>query len=289
LLGKGGMAEVYLVKGTVGRFAGRELALKQLLPALQQDAEAVTLFAAEAELSRNLHHSHIVEVYDVGHQANAEFMVMEFIDGRDVGLIVKRCRQRKVLWPVDFAVYLTKTLLDALGYAHGLTGPDGQPLGVIHCDVSPSNFFVSRTGDLKLGDFGVARSLIEGGTDHVMGKPYYLSPEALEGHLSTQVDLWAVAVTLYELLTLQRPFQGKNPSEVFDAIRHSRYVPLNQLRPDVPAVIDGLLARAFDVDPAHRYADAAQFADALMPLFDERVGTPLAISSIVRGLFGTTD
>ena len=289
LLGKGGMAEVFLVRGTSGRFEGRELALKRLLPALQQDAEAVKLFAAEALLSRNLHHSHIVEVYDVGHDQNSEFMVMEFIDGRDVGLIVKRCRQRKVLWPIDFAVYLTKILLDALGYAHDATGPDGRRLGVIHCDVSPSNFFVSRTGDLKLGDFGVARSLIEGGTEHVMGKPYYLSPEALEGHLSTHVDLWAVAVTLYELLTLQRPFQGKTPDEVFDAIRHSRYAPVSQLRPKVPAVIDGLLARAFDVDPAHRYANAAEFAEALMPLFDERVGTPLAISSIVRGLFGATD
>lgn len=289
VLGKGGMAEVFRVRAKAGRFEGREFALKRLLPALQQDVEAVKLFAAEADLSRNLHHAHIVEVYDVGQDNDVSFMVMELIDGRDVGLIVKRCRQRKVLWPVDFAVYLTKTLLDALGYAHDATGPDGHPLNVIHCDVSPSNFFVSRTGDLKLGDFGVARSLIEGGTEHVMGKPYYLSPEALEGHLSLQLDLWAVAVTLYELLTLQRPFQGKNPDEVFDAIRHSKYVPVSQIRSDVPAVIEGLLARAFDADPAHRYANAAQFAEALMPLFDERVGTPLAISSIVRGLFGTSD
>lgn len=288
-LGKGGMAEVFRVRATGGRFAGRELALKRLLPALQQDAEAVRLFAAEGDLSRNLHHPHIVEVYDVGRENEVNFIVMEFIDGRDVGLIVKRCRQRRVLWPTDFAVYLTKTLLDALGYAHQVSSPHGRPLGVIHCDVSPSNFFVSRTGDLKLGDFGVARTLIEGGTEQVMGKPYYLSPEALEGVLSLQVDLWAVAVTLYELLTLQRPFQGKTPEEVFDSIRNSRYTPVRQLRADVPAVIEGLLARAFDVDPRHRYPDAAQFAEALMPLFDERVGTPLAISSIVRGLFGTSD
>ncbi len=289
LLGKGGMAAVYRVRALEGRYAGREFALKRLLPALEKDEEAVRLFGAEAELSRHLHHAHIVEVYDVGHDGGAHFMVMELIDGRDVGLIVKRCRQRKVHWPVDFAVYLTKTLLDALEYAHGAVGPDGAPLGVIHCDVSPSNFFVSRTGDLKLGDFGVARSLIEGGTEHVMGKPYYLSPEALEGQLTPQVDLWAVAVTLYELLTLQRPFQGKSPDEVFDAIRHSRYVPIRDLRPEVPAVIEGLLARAFDADPQHRYATAHAFGEALMPLYDERVGTPLAISSIVRGLFGTSD
>lgn len=288
-LGKGGMAEVFLVRGAEGPFQGKTFAMKRLLPALQSDAEAVRLFSAEAELSRHLHYANIVEVHDVGREGDSIYMVMDFIDGRDVGQIIKRCRQKKVLWPVDFAVYLTKALLDALEYAHNAKDPNGQALGIIHCDVSPSNFFVSRTGELKLGDFGVARSLIEGGADQVMGKPYYLSPEALEGVLTPQVDLWAVAVTLYELITLQRPFQGKTPDEVFDAIRKSRYVPVQQLRPDVPPVVDGLIARAFDAEPQHRYASAAEFAEALMPLYDERVGTPLAISAVVRGLFGTAD
>ncbi len=288
-LGKGGMAEVFHVRGLEAPFLGKAFALKRLLPALEADPEAVRLFKAEAELSKYLHHPNIVEVYDVGRESEPIFMVMDFVDGRDVGQIIKRCRQRKVQWPVDFAVYLAKALLDALEYAHHATALNGQPLGVIHCDVSPSNFFVSRTGELKLGDFGVARSLIEGGADQVMGKPYYLSPQALEGVLTPQVDLWAVAVTLYELITLQRPFQGKTAEEVFDAIRHSRYVPVQQLRPDVPSVIDELLARVFDADPQHRYQSAAAFAEALMPLYDERVGTPLAISAIVRGLFGTTD
>jgi serine/threonine-protein kinase len=134
----------------------------------------------------------------------------------------------------------------------------------------------------------VARSLIVKGPQQVMGKPYYLSPEALEGQVTLQVDLWAVAVTLYELLTQRRPFQGDTAEEVFQAIRTSRYVPAATLRPEVPAVIDGLLARAFDVDPGLRYQSAGAFAEALLPLFDERVGTPLAISAVVRGLFGTS-
>jgi len=288
-LGKGGMAEVFHVRGLEAPFVDKVFALKRLLPSLQADPEAVRLFSAEAELSKHLHHPNIVEVHDVGREGQSIYMVMDFIDGRDVGQIIKRCRQRKVLWPVDFAVYLAKALLDALEYAHHATGPSGQELGVVHCDVSPSNFFVSRTGELKLGDFGVARSLLEGGADQVMGKPYYLSPEALEGTLTPQVDLWAVGVTLYELITLQRPFLGKTPDEVFDAIRRSRYVPVQQLRPDVPAVIEGLISRAFDADPQHRYQSAGHFAEALQPLYDERVGTPLAISAVVRGLFGTTD
>ncbi len=289
LLGRGGMAEVFRAKAVSGRFAGRELALKRLLPSLEQDMEAVELFTTEAELSRHLHHPNIVEVLDVGIAGDSIYMVMELIDGRDVGQIIKRCRARKVSWPLDFALYTSKTLLDALGYAHGALGPNGQPLTLVHCDVSPSNFFVSRTGELKLGDFGVARSFIEGHAPQLLGKPYYLSPEAIEGTISPAVDLWAVGVTLYECLTLQRPFQGKSPEEVFEAIRHSRFVPPSQLRPDVPAVVDGVLARAFDRSPDARFATAAQFAEALTPLYDERVGTPLAISAVVRGLFGASD
>ena len=152
------MAEVFRVRAHFGRYAGREFALKRLLPALEADADAVRLFTAEATLSRHLHHKNIVEVIDVGQEADTIYMVMEFIDGRDAGQIVKRCRQKNVFWPIDFAIYLTTALLDALEYAHGATDPDGKVLNIVHCDVSPSNFFVSRTGDLKLGDFGVART-----------------------------------------------------------------------------------------------------------------------------------
>lgn len=289
LLGKGGMAEVYRVRAIGGRYKGREMALKRLLPALRKDEEAVRLFTAEAELSRHLHHPNIVQVLDVGTDADDIFIVMDLIDGRDVAQIIKRCRQSKVPWPIDFALYLSRALLDALDYAHHARGPTGKPLGIVHCDVSPSNFFVSRTGELVLGDFGVARSLIEVGPDQVMGKPFYLSPEAVEGRLEASADLWAVAVTLYELLTLQRPFVGRAPQEVFRAIRSSSFVPVRNLRPEVPAVVEGLIARAFDIDPAMRFASAKEFSDEIAPLYDERVGTPLAISAVVRGLFGTTD
>ena len=289
LLGKGGMAEVFRVRATGGRYTGRELALKRLLPALRKDEEAVRLFTSEAELSRHLHHANIVQVLDVGSDSDDIFIVMDFIDGRDVAQIIKRCRQKQVPWPIDFALYLSKVLLEALDYAHHAKGPTGKPLGIVHCDVSPSNFFVSRTGELVLGDFGVARSLIEVGSDQVMGKPFYLSPEAVGGHLTATIDLWAVAVTLYELLTLQRPFIGKSSQEVFQSIRSSTYVPVRTLRPEVPPVVEGLIGRAFDIDPAMRFQSAREFADELAPLYDERVGTPLAISAVVRGLFGTSD
>lgn len=283
------MAEVFRVQAVSGRYRGRELAMKRLLPALRKDEEAVRLFTAEADLSRHLHHPNIVQVLDVGSDDQEIYMVMDLIDGRDVAQIIKRCRKKNVPWPIDFALYLSRTLLEALDYAHNAKSPTGKPLDIVHCDVSPSNFFVSRTGELVLGDFGVARSLIEVGPDQVMGKPFYLSPEAVDGRLEASADLWAVGVTLYELLTLQRPFLGKSPQDVFKAIRSSSYVPICELRRDVPAIVEGLVARAFDVDPAMRFQSAKEFAEEIAPLYDERVGTPLAISAMVRGLFGTSD
>ncbi len=289
LLGRGGMAEVYRARAIVGPHQGQEFAVKKLLAEQENDAEAVARFAGEGDLARFLDHPNIVKVHEVGVSGESYFLVMELVDGRDVGKIIKRCRTQSVQWPIDFAVYLTKVLLDALSYAHNAVGPHGKPLGIMHCDVSPSNLFVSRTGDLKLGDFGVARALIDGGVAEVVGKPYYLSPEVFKGQIDIGVDLWACAVTLYELLTLRRPFLGKNPDEVFAAIQSQTYVPVRSIRPEVPLVLEQVIEKGFAASPADRYLSAAEFAGALEGHYDERIGTPLAISAVVRGLFGTTD
>ncbi len=280
LLGKGGMAEVFRARAFQGPWEGQQFALKRLKPQFNTDDEVVGLFMDEGDLSTQLDHPNIVKVHQVGAGQDAWFLVMELIDGRDVGQIIKRCQKRTVPWPIDFAVYLAKVLLDALGYAHR------HPGQVVHCDVSPSNFFVSRTGELKLGDFGVARVLLDTAPRETMGKPYYLSPEALQGEISPSVDLWAVTVTLYELLTLQRPFVGANPDEVFAKIRAQQFTPVRELRPEVPEQLERVIQKGFAANPADRFTSAAEYADALIPLFDERIGTPLAISAIVRGLFG---
>lgn len=285
LLGRGGMAEVFRARALDGPKAGQEFALKRLLPELQSDPEYVTMFAGEADVIRFLDHPNIVTVHEVGADGDTYFMVMELIDGCDGGQIVKRCRERKIPWPIDFAVYLTKVLLDALAYAHAAKGPTGKPLGIVHCDVSPSNLFISRTGDIKLGDFGVARGLIDSGHGEVMGKPYYLSPETLNGVVAPSADLWAATVTLYELLTLHRPFTGKKADEVFAAIRAGDRVPLKERRADVPPAIAAVIDRGFAPDERDRFPNAAAMAKALQPLYDERVGTPLAISALLNGLF----
>ena len=212
---------------------------------------------------------------------------MELLDGCDLAQIIRRCTELGIRMPVDFAVYLTHVLLDALGAAHLAKGPAGEPLGIVHCDVSPSNLFISRTGEIKLGDFGIARSATAGTTiEIVAGKPHYLSPEVLDGRVTFEADLWAATTTLYEMLTLQKPFEGDTPVEVFNAICHGKYRPLREVCKDVSPALSKLVDRAFSPRPKRRFPDAQSYAAALAAHYDERVGTPLAIAAVVRGLCG---
>ena len=122
-----------------------------------------------------------------------------------------------------------------------------------------------------------------------MGKPFYLSPEMLEAQVTAEGDLWSCAVILYELLTLERPFQGTTRDQVFTAIRGRLYQPAVEVRPEVSQELSAVIDRAFSEDVADRFADAADFAIALDPHYDDRLGTPLAIAAVVRGLFGATE
>ncbi len=291
LLGKGGMAEVFRARVLSGPREGWMVALKRLQPALTQDPASVALFIAEADLTKRLDHPNIVQLLDVDMVDGQYFIIMELVDGRDLGQILRRCKQRGIHLPLDFAVYLAKTLLEALAYAHNAIGPDGQPMGIVHCDISPSNLFISRLGEIKLGDFGVARMRVDGVLQggEVLGKPYYLSPEALQGVISPEVDLWAATVVLYELLTLERPFIGTSPEEVFQRICFREFQPPHLLRPELPEALEEIVLRGFAMRPEDRFPTAEEYVQALAPHYDERVGTPLAIAALVRGLFGMND
>lgn len=286
LLGRGGMAEVFRARVLSGPRAGWDVALKRLMPKLAADPEYVDQFTSEADLSRFLDHPNIVRVFEAGVLEDVYFMEMEWVDGRDLGQVLRRCKSRGIPLPVDFAVFLARTLLEALAYAHEAKGPTGRPLEIVHCDVSPSNLFISRTGEIKLGDFGVARARVGGGVvGSLHGKPYYVSPEVQDGEITPEADLWATTVTLYELLTGERPFAGTTADQVFEAIRERRYRPASQLRPELSPELDQIIDRGFAKDRAARFSSARDYADALAPLYDERIGNPLAIAAVVRGLF----
>jgi serine/threonine protein kinase len=184
-------------------------------------------------------------------------------------------------------VHIALAALDALAYAHAAVGPTGIPLHIVHCDVSPSNLFVSRLGEIKLGDFGIAkvRALGEAHGHTVWGKLAYLAPEQLrQAPPSPLVDLWGAAAILYECLTNQRVVRGSN-EEMMEALREGHIAGIESHRPDVPPGLSDVVHKGLEIDPALRWQTADQVAAALRPYHDEISGGALGIASVVRGLF----
>jgi serine/threonine-protein kinase len=288
-IGKGGMSEVYRATVLSGAGAGRTVAIKRLLDDMAKNPQAIDRFLTEADVSVLLRHPNIIEVIEAAEVGSSYFIAMEFVDGRDLAAVIERCRAKKILLPIDFAVYVVSVLLGALEFAHEACSPRGDPLGIVHCDVTPGNIFISRQGEIKLGDFGVARvRSVEPHADGIWGKPYYLPPEAFEGASpAPSTDLWASAVILYQLLTNRRPFSGSNIEEVSAAVREAMPTPPVAIRPEVGEELSSVVMNSLSRDPDRRYATAGWFRAALARFLDERIGTQMGIASLVRTLFGS--
>lgn len=302
-LGRGGMAEVFRARALAGPHAGQTVALKRLLPGLARDAEYVGLLRQEAELTRRLRHPAIVSVLEAGVAEGVPYIAMEYVDGRNLKEILAQCARRQILLPVDFGAYVAHVIAQALAHAHEGFDEQGRLLGIVHNDVSPSNVFISRLGEIKLGDFGVAR-LLPGSPQALIdpavaraaaapagqgafGKIQYLAPELLRGGRPTPAsDLFALGAVFFELLTNQRAFPGRDVNEVGQRILAAERPAPSSFRPEVPVTLDALVLSCLQREPGRRIATATAFAAEVGASYDPAVGTPLAIAAVVRGLFG---
>ena len=245
-VGKGGMAHVY--RGTQ-RFLARPVAVKVMLPAIARDKEMAARFRREARTLAALHHENIVAVHDLVEKNRQLFMVLEFVDGVDVG---ERLADGKPL-PLEVTLIIATSVARALEHAHFRR--------VIHRDIKPSNVMVSRHGEVKLADFGIAKDLRDDDLTHtgyVVGTPSYLAPELLKGQRPDhRVDLYAVGVLLYQCLTGQRPFRGTGP-ELVGAILAGQREKVRALNPDCPRAVEKIVDRCLQRDADKRYARAAE-------------------------------
>ncbi|HEY6100814.1 MAG TPA: serine/threonine-protein kinase [Anaeromyxobacter sp.] len=292
LIGKGGMAEVYLATAREGPRAGRHVALKRLLPALARDPGYVALFEQEAEVTRRLRHPGIVEVLDTGFAGGTPFIVMDYVDGKNLRQVLAQCAARGILLPLDFGAYVAHVLAEALSHAHAGRDEAGRPLGIVHCDVSPSNVFISRLGEIKLGDFGVA--LTPGAAPDspgagAFGKIHYLAPEQIRGERPTaRTDLFALGAVFFELLTNDFAFPGRDVNEVGQRILAGKLRAPSELREEVPFELDAMVLRCLSLDAQERHPSAAAFSAEIARWYDPVIGTKLAIAAVVRGLFGAS-
>ena len=271
-IGRGGMADVFrgMLQGADG--FTKECAVKVILPSLAEDPHFVRMFIDEARVAVWLNHPNVVQIYDLGQFEGQYFIAMEYVSGKDLlDLLAARART-KLRIPVAVAVYIAIQVLRGLDFAHHATSPIGEPLTIVHRDVSPSNILLSYQGLVKVADFGIAKSglqsnLTEGGTHK--GKMGYMSPEQVTGQdIDLRSDLFAAGVVLFELLTMSRLFKAPNDLDVMLKIRDvSITEELTRLR-DVPIALRDILLRALSRSADDRFASGADFAEALQEFAD---------------------
>ena len=261
-IGQGGMADVYRASmGPDADSAGFELAIKRLRAELAGDAAAVAQFHTEAEVGQLLRHPNLLDVYEAGNQDGHLYLAMERVWGQNLAQLVEGLRRRRLLVPADLALYVALQVLRALDYVHRAKDAAGRPLGIVHGDVTPSNVHVGYDGAVKLGDFGIVhlqgRPQPDAGRT-LAGKLPYLPPEMLAGApVSLQLDLYSLALALYEMLTARSPYEGVAPATLLRGGRRPPIVPPHRLNPRLPAALWPPLQRALDPRPQRRPADAA--------------------------------
>ncbi|MEZ4402956.1 MAG: protein kinase [Kofleriaceae bacterium] len=266
-LGVGGMATVHRAKQHGIEGIERVVALKRLLPHLAEDATFIKSFVREAKLALMLQHANVVQLFELGRVAGVYFIAMEYIDGRDIRRILRQARKVSGPPTINVTISLLIQACEALEYAHTKCTEDGEPLGLVHRDVSPSNLMVTRSGHLKVIDFGIAKAQsqqLRTQTGRVKGKLAYMAPEAIAGkELDARSDLFSMGVIAHELLTARPLFASKNEYQTLLNVQKSDILPPSAFNQAVPPELDAIVLRALARDPDHRYGSAAELRDDL--------------------------
>jgi len=263
-LGSGGMAETFLaVRRGPGGFE-QHVCVKRILPALESDPDLVRLFMEEARLAGQLRHANITQVVDFGVVDGSHYLTLELVDGTDLRALLAGLRAEGRRLDPAVAVYIATQLAAALELAHT---PEPGRHAVIHRDISPSNILLSRSGEVYLTDFGIARALgVKRGTMSgvVRGKvPYMAAEYALTGTFDQRSDLFAVGVVLYEALAGQRPFDGVTELDTLNRIKEGKHPSLAELCPEAPASLVAIVEQLLVPNPEERFQTAGALLQAL--------------------------
>ncbi|HEX4458250.1 MAG TPA: serine/threonine-protein kinase, partial [Polyangia bacterium] len=266
-LARGGMAEVFRAVFSGAAGFEKQVAVKRVLPVFEGEQEFVTLFVDEARIASSLTHVNIAQVFDFGIDEGSYYLAMELVDGVDLGRLRDSAARRALRFPVAIAAYIVAEAARGLAYAHEKRGSDGNPLGIVHRDVSPQNLLVSYAGEVKIVDFGIAKAagkLHKTQSGALMGKIRYMSPEQISAEpLDGRSDLFSLAVIFWELLAGVPLWPGDNPGAVADQIRHAKLEPPSRRGRDVPAELDAIVMGALERGRDARPAKASDFARAL--------------------------
>lgn len=264
-LGTGGMAEVFLAKSTGAEGIEKVLVLKRVLPSFARSAKFISMFIDEAKVAMRLNHPNIVQVYAF-EQVKTEFLLaMELVDGLDLGRLVAAVRRSGRKLPPGLAAYVVQEVSKGLDYAHKRKDASGQPMDIVHRDVSPQNVLMSYEGVVKVADFGIAKArMVSEETGVIKGKFAYMSPEQARGdHVDHRSDVYSLGILLAELLMGRPMYPGLQGLDVLAKVRDAELTLPSDVDPEVPKALDRIVRRATSADREHRYQTARSLAGAL--------------------------
>lgn len=270
----GGMAEIFLarVHGEAGFH--RKVIIKKILPHYAGEPEFVRRLVDEGLLAARLSHGNIVQVLDLGRLGPDYFIAMEFVDGVDARHLLSSLFDHDTIVPPEIGVHILWQVSRALAYAHDKRSARGEPLNIVHRDISPANVFISWEGAVKLGDFGIAKAS-QRLTSHTMsgvlqGKFPYMSPEQASGaDLEQTSDVFSFGSVAYELLTQQRPFDGESDIMVMARVKEASPRPIRELRPDLPEAFADIVHTCLTADTSQRYANGVELERAIARVVQE--------------------
>lgn len=261
------MAEVYLGEASSLEGFKKRVAIKRVLPHLAQNDNFIQMFLDEARLSARLSHANIVSVFDISARDDTYFLIMEFVDGANLKKILESLHRRGQNFPLAEAIYTCAEACRGLSYAHELHDENGRELGIVHRDISPPNIMLTKRGEVKVADFGLAKAgtqLSQTDPGVVKGKFSYLSPEAAAGRVvDARADIFSLGIVLWEMLAGRRLFLGETDYATVKLIQQANIPRISSLNSHVDDTFDEILLKALTRDPDDRYQSARQMADAL--------------------------
>lgn len=274
LLATGGMAEVYRAEATgLGGFKKR-VAIKRVKKELVNEEKFVHMFLDEARLGARLSHGNCVQVFDVSQAHDPSsgepryFLVMEYVDGASLRRLATWAQESCGAFPTPLAAFIVMQMCQGLAYAHELEDDNGRPLGIVHRDVSPANVLITRHGEVKLADFGLAKAathLSRNDNDVIKGKFPYLAPETVRQlDLDGRADLFATGAILWELLAGRKLFQGETPAQTVALVERAEVPSLRALNPTVDGELDAIVRRSLARERDDRFGSARDMMRALV-------------------------
>lgn len=267
-IAQGGMAELYLADYLREDGFRKTVAVKKVLPHLAENRDFIDMFIREARLAALLQHPNVVQIADFGKIQNAYFIAMEYVDGKNLAEIMGFLKKGL---PVDMAVFLILKISTGLQYSHARRDDKtGKPLNIVHRDISPQNILVSMNGEVKLSDFGISKansepSLTQAGV--IKGKLSYLSPEQAMGQeVNHQIDIYALGLVFYEILSGSRLYRFANDIEAIRTIPQMTIPPIITRRPDIPQGLNDIVMKCLEKSTVKRYQTAQELNTDLQKL-----------------------